>query len=161
MALREMMKHMGGPSRCPRFGGAGEPRASRLGVRHARAPRHRSDGGRPRELRTGDDLPLLLPGLAASGGPDGTLVTIDAIACNPKATAIIEAGATIYWPCLRARSTVSPEPSSASKRSTRAMAASRNAASRVSMEAAWLAGDRVLGEYRLPCIAAVEEASYM
>ncbi|TGQ33316.1 ISAs1 family transposase, partial [Mesorhizobium sp. M00.F.Ca.ET.216.01.1.1] len=41
-----------------------------------------------------ETIPLLLEKLAASGSLDGALVTIDAIACNPKvAAAIIDAGA--------------------------------------------------------------------
>ena len=41
-----------------------------------------------------DTIPLLLERLAASGSLDGALVTIDAIACNPKvAKAVIDAGA--------------------------------------------------------------------
>jgi predicted transposase YbfD/YdcC len=41
-----------------------------------------------------ETIPLLLERLAASGGLDGALVTVDAIACNPKvAMAIVDAGA--------------------------------------------------------------------
>jgi predicted transposase YbfD/YdcC len=41
-----------------------------------------------------DTIPLLLERLAAAGSLDGALVTIDAIACNPKvAAAVVDAGA--------------------------------------------------------------------
>lgn len=52
-------------------------------------------GGRRGKLRTGDD-PLLLERLSTSGGLDGAVVTIDAIASNPGAAAAIIDAAPDY-----------------------------------------------------------------
>src|SRR5262245_14291519 len=85
-------------------------------------------------------IPELIDKLAASGTLDGAVVTIDAIACNPKiATSIIEAVPTMSWPSRTTSQASGPRSSGFSPMhrppasmltatSTRATAASRSAA---------------------------------
>lgn len=115
-----------------------------------------------------ETIPLLLERLAASGSLDGALVTIDAIACNPKVTkAIIDAGAD-YLIAVKANQPGlmdeiarffedpdNPPPDhcvDADKGHGRIEA--RRVA--VSTQIDWLNGERRFpGEYRLPDIAAI------
>jgi predicted transposase YbfD/YdcC len=115
-----------------------------------------------------ETIPLLLDRLAASGSLDGALVTIDAIACNPKvAQAVIDAGAD-YLIAVKANQPglmdeiarffddpCNPPPDrceDADKGHGRIEA--RRVA--VSTQVDWLRGERRFpGEYRLPNIAAI------
>lgn len=115
-----------------------------------------------------ETIPLLLERLSASGSLDGALVTIDAIACNPKvAAAIIDAGAD-YLLAVKANQPglmgeierffddpQSPTPDrfeEADKGHGRIE--ERRVA--VSRQVDWLKGARRFpGEYRLPDIAAI------
>lgn len=115
-----------------------------------------------------ETIPLLLERLAASGSLDGALVTIDAIACNPKvAKAVIDAGAD-YLIAVKANQPGlmdeiarffddprNPPPDRCEdadkghgRIETRRVAAST--------QVDWLKGERRFpGEYRLPNIAAI------
>lgn len=115
-----------------------------------------------------DTIPLLLERLAATKALDGALVTIDAIACNPKvAKAVIDAGAD-YLIAVKAnqpglmgeierffddpRSPPLDRASDTDKGHGRVE--TRSIA--VSTHVDWLQGERRFpGEYRLPDIAAI------
>lgn len=115
-----------------------------------------------------ETIPLLLERLAASGSLDGALVTIDAIACNPKvARAVIDAGAD-YLIAVKANQPglfaeierffddpQSPPPDRASDADKgHGRVEERRVA--VSTQVDWMTGKRRFpGEYRLPDIAAI------
>jgi predicted transposase YbfD/YdcC len=115
-----------------------------------------------------DTIPLLLERLAAAGSLDGALVTIDAIACNPKvAKAVIDAGAD-YLIAVKANQPglmgeierffddpQSPQPDRCTDLDKgHGRVEERRVA--VSTQVAWLNGARRFpGEYRLPEIAAI------
>lgn len=115
-----------------------------------------------------DTIALLLERLAASGSLDGALVTIDAIACNPKlARAVIDAGAD-YMIAVKANQPglmgeierffddpQSPPPDRAADADKgHGRVEERRVA--VSTRVDWLKGERRFpGEYRLPDIAAI------
>jgi predicted transposase YbfD/YdcC len=115
-----------------------------------------------------ETIPLLLEKLAASGSLDGTLVTIDAIACNPKvAAAIIDVGAD-YLLAVKAnqpglmgeieRFFDDPQSPAADRCEETDKGHGRIEERRVavSTEVNWLAGERRFpGEYRLPGVAAI------
>ena len=122
-----------------------------------------ADGGCEQET-----IPLLLKRLAASGALSGALVTIDAIACNPKvAKAVVEAGAD-YLIAVKANQPglcaeierffddpASPPPDRCEDIDKgHGRVEERRVA--VSTEVDWLRGERRFpGEYRLPGIAAI------
>lgn len=122
-----------------------------------------ADGGCEQET-----IPLLLKRLAASGALSGALVTIDAIACNPKvAKAVVEAGAD-YLIAVKANQPglcaeierffddpASPPPDRCEDIDKgHGRVEKRRVA--VSTEVDWLRGERRFpGEYRLPGIAAI------
>jgi predicted transposase YbfD/YdcC len=115
-----------------------------------------------------ETIPLLLERLAASGSLDGALVTIDAIACNPKvAQAVVDAGAD-YLIAVKANQPGlmgeiecffddpnSPPPDCCEDIDKgHGRVEERRVA--VSTQVDWLKGDRRFpGEYRLPDIAAI------
>jgi len=115
-----------------------------------------------------DTIPLLLSRLATSGSLDGALVTIDAIACNPKvAKAVLDAGAD-YLIAVKANQPgllgeierffddpQSPQPDRAHDVDKgHGRIEERRVA--VSTHVDWLDGERRFpGEYRLPDIAAI------
>jgi predicted transposase YbfD/YdcC len=115
-----------------------------------------------------ETIPLLLERLAASGSLDGALVTIDAIACNPKAAkAIVDAGAD-YLIAVKANQPglmdeierffddpQSPPPDRC-KDADKGHGRVEERCVAVSTQVDWLKGDRRFpGEYRLPDIAAI------
>ncbi len=115
-----------------------------------------------------DTIPLLLKRLAAAGSLDGALVTIDAIACNPKvATAVVDAGADYIiavkanQPSLFAEierffdDPQSPPPARAADTDKgHGRVEQRRVA--VSTHVDWMNSERRFpGEYRLPKIAAI------
>lgn len=115
-----------------------------------------------------ETIPLLLERLAASGSLAGALVTIDAIACNPRiATAIVEAGAD-YLLAVKANQPglmgeierFFDDPQSPARDRCEDVdkghgrIEERSVA--VSSDVDWLEGGRRFpGEYRLPSIAAI------
>jgi predicted transposase YbfD/YdcC len=115
-----------------------------------------------------ETIPLLLERLAASGSLDGALVSIDAIACNPKiAKAVVDAGAD-YLIAVKANQPglmgeierffddpMSPPPDRCQDIDKgHGRIEQRRVA--VSTQIDWLTGDRRFpGEYRLPDIAAI------
>lgn len=115
-----------------------------------------------------ETIPLLLQRLAASGSLDGALVTIDAIACNPKvAQAVIDAGAD-YLIAVKANQPglfgeierffddpQSPPPDRcADLDKGHGRVEKRRVA--VATQVDWLNGKRRFpGEYRLPAVAAI------
>jgi predicted transposase YbfD/YdcC len=115
-----------------------------------------------------ETIPLLLERLAAAGSLDGALVTIDAIACNPKiAAAVVDAGAD-YLIAVKANQPglmgeierffddpQSPPPDrDADTDKGHGRVEERRVA--VSTKVDWLKGERRFpGEYRLPKIAAI------
>lgn len=115
-----------------------------------------------------ETIPLLLERLAAAGSLDGALVTIDAIACNPKiAAAVVDAGAD-YLIAVKANQPglmdeierffddpQSPPPDRAADADKgHGRVEERRVA--VSTKVDWLQGERRFpGEYRLPKIAAI------
>jgi predicted transposase YbfD/YdcC len=115
-----------------------------------------------------ETIPLLLERLAASKALDGALVTIDAIACNPKvAKAVVDAGAD-YLIAVKANQPglmgeigrffddpQSPPPGRVSDTDKgHGRVEVRRVA--VSNQVDWLKGERRFpGEYRLPGIAAI------
>jgi predicted transposase YbfD/YdcC len=115
-----------------------------------------------------DTIPLLLERLAASKALDGALVTIDAIACNPKvAKAVVNAGAD-YLIAVKANQPglmgeierffddpKSPPPDHAADVDKgHGRVEERRVA--VSTHVDWMKGERRFpGEYRLPDIAAI------
>lgn len=115
-----------------------------------------------------DTIPLLLERLAASKALDGALVTIDAIACNPKvAKAVVDAGAD-YLIAVKANQPglmceierffddpQSPPPDRATD-TDKGHGRVEQRSIAVSTHVDWLAGERRFpGEYRLPDIAAI------
>lgn len=115
-----------------------------------------------------DTIPLLLERLAASKALDGALVTIDAIACNPKvAKAVVDAGAD-YLIAVKANQPglmceierffddpQSPPPDRATD-TDKGHGRVEERSIAVSTHVDWLAGERRFpGEYRLPDIAAI------
>jgi predicted transposase YbfD/YdcC len=115
-----------------------------------------------------ETIPLLLEKLAASGSLDGALVTIDAIACNPKvAKAVIDAGAD-YLIAVKANQpglmheierffddpgNPSPDRCQDIDKGHGRVEERRVA---VSTQIDWLKGERRFpGEYRLPDIATI------
>ena len=115
-----------------------------------------------------ETIPLLLERLSASGSLDGALVTIDAIACNPRvAAAIIDAGADYLLavkanqpglmgeierffddPATRGIDRCADVDKGHGRIEERSVA--------VTTQVDWLAGERRFpGEYRLPNIAAI------
>jgi predicted transposase YbfD/YdcC len=115
-----------------------------------------------------ETIPLLLERLAAAGSLDGALVTIDAIACNPKvAKAVIDADAD-YLIAVKANQPGlmseierffddphSPPPDRAEDTDKgHGRVEERRVA--VSTQVDWMKGERRFpGEYRLPGIAAI------
>jgi predicted transposase YbfD/YdcC len=115
-----------------------------------------------------ETIPLLLERLATAGSLDGALVTIDAIACNPKvAAAVVDAGAD-YLIAVKANQPglmdeikhffddpQSPPPDRAADVDKgHGRVEERRVA--VSTKVDWLSGERRFpGEYRLPNIAAI------
>lgn len=115
-----------------------------------------------------DTIPLLLERLAAAGSLDGALVTIDAIACNPKvAEAVVDAGAD-YLIAVKANQPglfaeierffddpQSPPPDRATETDKgHGRVEQRSVA--VSTHVDWMKGERRFpGEYRLPKLAAI------
>jgi predicted transposase YbfD/YdcC len=115
-----------------------------------------------------ETIPLLLKRLAASGTLSGALVTIDAIACNPKvARAVVDAGAD-YLIAVKANQPglyaeierffddpASPTPERCEDIDKgHGRIEQRRVA--VSTQIDWLKGERRFpGEYRLPAIAAI------
>ena len=115
-----------------------------------------------------DTIPLLLERLASARALDGALVTIDAIACNPKvAKAVVDAGAD-YLIAVKANQPglfaeierffddpLSPPPDRATDTDKgRGRVEQRSIA--VSTHVDWMKGERRFpGEYRLPDIAAI------
>lgn len=115
-----------------------------------------------------ETIPLLLERLASSGDLKGALVTIDAIACNPKiAKDILDAEADYLLAVKANQSGLLGEIESFFEAAPQiAVEAYRDADKghgrveerilKVSREVAWLDGDRRFpGEYRFPKIAAV------
>lgn len=115
-----------------------------------------------------ETIPLLLERLAAAGSLDGALVTIDAIACNPKVSkAVIDAGAD-YLIAVKANQPglmaeierffddpASPPPDRATDIDKGHGRVEQRWVS-VSTQVDWLNGERRFpGEYRLPDIAAI------
>src|SRR5262245_5425507 len=113
-------------------------------------------------------IPELIDKLAASGTLDGAVVTIDAIACNPKiATSIIEAGADYVLavkdnqPSLRAEIerffADAPATSIDAHRDIdKGHGRIEERRCVVSSDIGWLEGDRRFpGEYRFPQLAAI------
>jgi predicted transposase YbfD/YdcC len=115
-----------------------------------------------------ETIPRLLERLAASGSLDGALVTVDAIACNPKvAAAIVDAGAD-YLIAVKAnqpglmgeieRFLDDPRSPAADRCEDTDKGHGRIEERRVavSTEVDWMNGERRFpGEYRLPGIAAI------
>lgn len=115
-----------------------------------------------------DTIPLLLDRLAASGSLEGALVTIDAIACNPKLAAAIIAARADYLLAVKAnqpglmgeidRFFDDPATRGIDRFEELDKGHGRIEARRtsVSTQIDWLAGERRFpGEYRLPNIAAI------
>ena len=115
-----------------------------------------------------ETIPLLLERLAATGGLDGALVTIDAIACNPKVTkAVVDAGAD-YLIAVKANQPglmgeierffddpQSPPPDRVAAADKGHGRVEERRVS-ISTKVDWLSGERRFpGEYRLPNIAAI------
>lgn len=115
-----------------------------------------------------DTIPLLLERLAVSGSLEGTLVTVDAIACNSKvAAAIVDAGAD-YLIAVKANQPRlmdeierffddpdSPPPDRVAE-TDKGHGRIEERRTAVSTEVDWLRGERRFpGEYRLPRIAAI------
>lgn len=115
-----------------------------------------------------DTIPLLLERLAVSGSLEGTLVTVDAIACNSKvATAIVDAGAD-YLIAVKANQPRlmreierffddpdSPPPDRFAE-TDKGHGRVEERRTTVSTEVDWLRGERRFpGEYRLPRIATI------
>lgn len=115
-----------------------------------------------------DTIPLLLDRLAASGSLEGALVTIDAIACNPKLAAAIIAARADYLLAVKLnqpglmgeidRFFDDPATRGIDRFAEIDKGHGRIEARRtsVSTQVDWLAGERRFpGEYRLPNIAAI------